>query len=341
MSNLTRIVRLNGIDITDWVISLPKTPLRKPDWGSIPSLKMLDIRVRSDDFAFHPYHPVSLLYGKRYDTIALTVEQYGQLQWSGYLNDVKHEGANKTTSLIGESKLQQALNVSGRLDSTTLTPSEAAQRLLILHEIPVDNASFARATDILNDVPCRVKVNPDVLEWQGTAGDILKMLASAGIGRFYLTSTGAIGFDTFIVDETPTISITITDDELMQWPTSQAKYMDKLVGYKVVYEFDEVSDTDLTKDIISLDFGPTQAVTFTTQGSAVYCGTQWVALSRRDYVDIDFAIEKDFALIVKMGSFITLDSELLGLNRPVEVIGLDNSDPRFLIVNGRFDKAIS
>lgn len=339
--NLTRTIYLDGLDITDWVISLPQTPQLKPNWGEIPALRLLEIQVRSDDFAFHPYHAVSLLYGRRYDEMELRVEQFDQVQWKGRLQDARHDGKRKQTTLVGEADLQRQLNRSGRLDSSVVTPAEAAKNLLILHDISTDNASFARATDLLNDIPVSARVNPDVLEWQGTLGDILKMLCSAGIGRLYLTSDGTIGMDSYFLDASPTIALTLTDDDLRQWPKTTDQNMEPLRGYRITWEFDETTSTDITDDILSLDFGPTQPVTLTTLAGAVYVGDTWQALSKRDYTDFTIALDKSFALVLELGSFITLDSDKLGLDRTLEIIGTDNSDPRWFQITARLDKGVS
>jgi hypothetical protein len=339
--NETRTIYLDGYDITKWVIKLPKTPQLKPDWGEIPSLKQLEIQVRSDDFAFHPYHQVSFLYGRRYDEMELRVEQYGQVQWKGDLLDARHDGQRKQTTLVGESVLQRQLNTSGRLDSNLLTPSEAAQNILILHNVSTHAASFAAATNLLNDTPCRVSVNPDVLEWQGTLGDILKLLMSAGIGRLYLTPSGTIGMDSYALDSSPTIALTLSDDDIRQWPKTNDQNMEPLAGYRIKYEYDEEVSTDVTEDILSLDFGPTAPVTMATQNSAIYCGDTWQALSQRDYTDFVLPLAKSFALVLELGSFVTLTSTKLGIDRTLEVIGTDNSDPRWFAITARLDKGVS
>jgi hypothetical protein len=339
--NLTRTVTLDGIDITDWVISLPQTPQLKPDWGEIPSLRLLEIQVRSDDFAFHPYHAVSLLNGRRYDEMELVVKQYDQVQWKGDLIDARHDGQRKQTTLVGESSLQRQLNRSGRLDSDVLTPSEAVKNLLILHNISVDNASFAAATNLLNDTPVNCRVNPDVLEWQGTLGDLLKMLCSAGIGRLFLTPDGAIGMDSYALDLSPTISVSLDDDDIRQWPKTNDQNMEPLVGYRVTYEFGETESTDVDNDILSLDFGPTQPVTLTTEAGAIYVGDTWQGLSKRDYTDFVIPLDKSYALVLELGSFITLDSTKLGIDRTLEIVGTDNSDPRWFAITARLDKGVS
>ena len=338
--NETRKVFLAGNEITRWVLDLPTLPNQKPEWGQIPSLPQLSIAVRSDDRAFDVVHPASFLYQKRLDTLTMRVEQFDQVIWSGFLLNVNVDLKAKRTTLVGESILQQKINRSARIDSTFLTPAEAARRLLLLHNVPVDTTSFGKADSILDDIPCRVRVNPSILEWLGTLGDLLLLLASAGIGRFYLLGSGAIGFDSYRLDETPTIAATIDDDDIMQWPTISEDAMEPMNGFTVNHAFGGVSSAG-NESISTRDFTAEHAVTMYDDASALYTGSQWVELSNRVYNRLDIAIRKTFGLFLTLQSFIRINSTALAIDRSAEIIGIDDGDKRWTKLTLRIDKGVA
>ncbi len=339
LGNIDREVFLNGIDITRWVVSLPTLPNQKPDWGQIPSLPLLNITVRSDNFEFHTIHPASFMFQKRLDELSLVVKQQGLVVWSGFLQDAHSDFTRKQATLIGESSIQQQINRSARIDTDLATPARVARNLLVLHNVAVDEISFSVADRILDDIPVRVRVNPSVLEWTGTLGDLLQLLASAGIGRFYLNQQGAIGFDTYILDETPLQSFEINDDITRQWPKITDESMEAMNGFTVKYLHGTEREAG-TNEISSMDFGSESSVQIATRAAAAYIGSQWVALSERLYNRVEIAIQKNFNLVVKLGTFIRLNSFLMGLDRTMEVIGIDDGDPRWVKITGRIDKGI-
>ncbi len=340
VGNTDRIVKLNGIDITKWVIKLPTLPQLKPDWGKIPSLPELNITVRSDDNAFSLQHPVSFVYQKRLDKMPLVVSQFGAVVWTGFLKNVKTNLSKHQSVLVAESALDRKLNTSGRLDSDLLTPARAAQNLLILHGIDTDAISFGKAHAILDDIPCRVRVNPSVLEWQGTLGDLLQTIGVAGIGRYFMTPSGAIGFDSFALDLAPVISSTITDRNIMSPDVKiDDESMDTMGGYTVDYVHGRVS-SEASEKLMTMDFTGTRSVSMETPASATYTGSQWVALSRVEYTRMKLAIKKELAWTLTLSSWITIDSTQMGINRSAEVIGIDDSDPRFAWITVRINKEV-
>jgi len=340
LGNTERQVFLNGIDITKFVIDLPTLPNAKPDWGQIPSLPFLNITVRSDGFEFHNTHPVSLLYQKRLDTLTLIVKQFDIVMWSGFLQDVHSDFKNKRATLIGEASIQQKLNLTGRIDTTLFTPAIVARNLLVLHNIPVDEASFSAADAILDDIPCRVQLNPSVLEWTGTVADILQLLASAGIGRFYLNQVGEIGFDTYIVDTSPLQALEIFDDRIRQWPKITDESMEVMEGFTVKYMHGEEKEVG-GDNLATMDFGSESTIQVVTPAAAIYIGSQWVELSKRIYNRVEIAITKELGWLIMLGSFLRLNSVLLGIDRSMEVIGIDDGDPKWVKITGRIDKGIS
>lgn len=335
-----REVFFGGIDITEYVIDLPTLPLMKSEWGAIPSFQQLSIVVGSANKEFHPTHPVSFLTGIDTYGVSVVVRQFGTTQWSGTLIDYDADLSGYKTTLVAASDLQQQLNTSGRLDSDEVTPSEAIRNLLTLHSIDTDSASFTAANDILNDIPCRVRVNPDLLEWQGTLADLISPLLAAGICRLWQTETGAIGCDSFRIDPNPTLGATITDDDLEKFPDIIDEGFNPLQGYSVKFLYGTTQSSDITEDIKSLDFSGEQIVTATTQATADYTGSQWVALSTRQYLRMELCVSRDLASIIAVGHHVTIDSDSLGFSGFGEVLGVDHSDPKWSRITVRIDKGL-
>jgi hypothetical protein len=328
--NINREVYLAGNEITNWVTLLPETPQLMPEWGEIPSLPRLNIQVRSDDFAFHPTHPVSLLYQKKLADMTLQVKRWNNVVWSGVLEDFTADYNRKSTTLIGQSLLSQAFNRSARIDTDDLLPSQAIANILTLHGIEYDNESFARADAILDDIPLRIRVRPDVLDWQGTLGELLKLICVAGLGRLYLTRNGAIGFDSFSPVTTTVQSFSIDDNDIMEQPVVENDEADIFDGYSIKWlHSDSPEESGSGTNIQSLDFSESSAVHVTTQAGAIYIGTQWIELSKESYYRLVINLKKDFALIAKIGAVIGIESDYLQISGIGEIIGIDDGDNRF------------
>lgn len=333
-------VTLEGIDVTKWVHKLSTTPLLKPEWGQIPSLKNMSIVMRSDDFMFTPTHPVSILFGVELNDIQIIVREFGQIVWRGTIADTQMDLKTYRCTLVCETFLQKQLNQIARIDTDLLTPAEIARNLLALYDVPFDNVSFSKAIDILDDIPCRVRLNPSVLEWDGTLGDILQTLATAGMGRFYVTANGDIGMDSYRLDQSPTTVIEINDEDLLQWVNLKNENMNKIEGYDVQgvhqpYTFGTKSKRK------SFNYGAESSVVVQDETSGRYIGETWITLSSREYQRLDIFVRKNIALVVELGSWIQFNSKKIGLNQPAEIIGIDNSDERWVKFIGRIDKAVA
>lgn len=338
LGNQARIVTLDGVDITDYVLDLPFTPAIKPKWGEIPDPATLAIQVRADDFFFVPTHPVSILFNRNFEEMAIVVTTFGSVSWSGYLLDVKPDLQAKRLTLIGDSILGQKIRSNGRIDTTTTNPADAAEKMLRLYDIPVDSASFSVAQGILDDIPVSIRVSPNSLEWAGSIADLLRLLALSSVGRFYLTKEGEIGFDAWALPDDPLALFTITDDILLQWPSMEDESFEPLDGYSVTFQFGTTKTG--SGNIKTLDFGANSAVIMTTQQGADYCGSQWVELSKIRYYRVICQLDKAYSLVAIMGDYVEFDSEKIGLSGVFgEIVGIDDGDSRWVSLTLLIDKA--
>jgi hypothetical protein len=161
--NTDRTFTVAGYDITRRVMEAALVPLRKPAYGQLPTTEPVTLTVRSNDHAFDPLSPVSLLYGLRLDETPVVIAQGGITRWSGYLSDVQGSPDGRVT-LTCETRIMARLNRAGRVDTTELlTPVDAAARMLAVYGIATDRASFSMAADRLTRIPVRCRILPSVL----------------------------------------------------------------------------------------------------------------------------------------------------------------------------------
>lgn len=340
ISNATRTIYLGGNEITRFVTAIPASPTVVSAWGALPDLPPLEIQCRNDNFAFTKAHPVSLLYGRRLATQSVEVKRAGLTLWKGFLTDAKTDAGRRAATLLADSPSAQKINAAARVDTTTTSPADAASRLLKLHNVPIDEASFARAAAILDDIPVEIKVAPSVFDWAGTLGDLLQLIATAGLLRFYLTPSGAIGCDSWAGDDSPTSSLTLTDADLMAMPGTESEESDPFEGYSVQYLYGTEVDGEGER-LQSLDFSANSAVQVTTAAGAAYIGSQWVALSRRVYTRVTAPIRKELGPIVRLGSYVTLDSDRLAISRTAEVVGIDDGDKKHTVLTLKIDEGVA
>lgn len=329
---------LDGYDITEWVLQVSHAPAIKSDWGQIPAIPGMSVTVRSNDFAFHPLHPASVLFGRDLTLMKLEVFENDFRVWAGYLTDAQLESQSRQVTLSGDSYLQRWLNMPARIDTTETSPAQAAENLLALYGIPTDSASFGQAKNLLDDIPSLVRVNPAVIDWGGTLGDILQLLASACVGRYFVAPDGSIGMDAYALDMAPIITATFTDRDLLQWPQVSNESIADVEGYAVTFLYGVVADGENRQ---AFDFGAQATVTMSDTGSAVYCGETWQLLSERDYLRIEFHLDRGYGAALPLGSWVRITSDRAGLDAPVEIIGLDSSDARWVRITGRIDKGIT
>lgn len=340
IGNETLIVLIGGIDITEFVISAPIAGVMKPDWGEIPTSPALSVLLENLEGQFSPNNLVSIFFGNSVENISLVVFRGGVIRWDGIIDSISIDISRKYATIKGETLLQNALNKSSKVFFGQDTPSQLAIDVLQQHNVPIDTESFQIAEDLLNDIPVQAEIVPDIFDWEGTLGDILQMLAVAGIGRFFYNTSGAIGFDTFnLLDNRPS-AFELTDDLLEQQPSITIEIRDRLRGYKVQYKFGTVEElitgVPFNNPLQTIDLGANSAVTLTGAGSAVYLGERWIEVSETPYYRITLNLDHEMASNLTMNMQFIINSDTLGLfDRKAEIIGIDLSDPKWGIITVR------
>lgn len=335
--NHARRVEIAGHDITNWVLTLPRTPATKPAWGEIVENNQLSITCRSDDGFMVPLNEVSLFYNKRIDEMTLKVFENDILKWSGSVVDVRADLASKRVTVQGDSYLSKRITSNALANTDPQNPAEAVRLLLAQADIDADPDSLSAAASVLEDVPMRLRITLDHLQWAGSLGDILRAICAASIGRMYLTERGTIGYDTWSPVGNPTITFDVTDDLLLRWPVLEDENMDPQDGWKVdfLHGVDEQPGTNIKQ----LDFTANSPVQLTTQTGAFYCGSQWVALSLRKYLRVTIHLDRNYILYLHLGRYLSVNSTRMGLFDTFgEVIGIDDGDERWVAVTLQIDK---
>ena len=140
-----------------------------------------------------------------------------------------------------------------------------------------------------------------------------------------------------MLDTEPTTVIEITDQDLMQHPVLNNESMNPIEGYAVKYLNGEATFGTNRK---SYNFSGESAVIVVDSTTAFWIGEQWLNLSNREYLRLDIHVRKSVSLIVELGNWIQLNSKIESINQPAEVIGIDNSDKRWIKFTVRIDKAV-
>jgi len=338
IGSLDRQLFLAGEEITDLTESVSVGTVSYPEWGSMPVSSPASFRVASNGLDFRPWNPVSLVYGLKNRDIALELLQGGNVRWTGTLEDLTTDPGAYRASLRGETRLTRAINRNGRVDTDELTPAEAAERLLNLQGVATDSASFARAAAILQALPVRVRVRPDVVNWQGTTGDILQLLCNAGLLRMGIGPDGAVRCQAWQDDTEPPGIASITDDLIQSWPQTEAIQFQPLDGYSITNLYFVDSFNAEADNVLSFDFGPNSAVQMVDAIASTYCGSQWIALHSKEWIRVRVHVDRAFGLSIINDDWIQLDSASLGVDAPMQVDGYDDSDARWITIIGRMDK---
>lgn len=326
-------VMFGGIDITDRVLSAPISPIMKPDWGQIPDLPNLTMEVRNDTHFFSGFDSGSPIYNVQLSTIIVTVERGFLPRYEGTVKSIDIDIKGKKATIVVENSLQRMINKNSKAYFDNLTAPELMIKLFILHQINYDIASFSKAIDILNDIPVNCNLNPSALDWIGNLADLLQLLSNAGMGRLYTNYNGTIGFETWIKNYSPPIALTLTDDDLMEWPTVDNVVRDRVGGYSIEYLFgtiqNKVPQIDNRTNIQSMDFGVNSAVGLVDAGGATYIGEKLIEISTFDYYQFCLFINHQKLFAIQMDSGIRLTSQKLGIDRTFVVEGMDWSDPKY------------
>jgi hypothetical protein len=305
----------------------------KPDWGQIPDLPDLTMGVRNDDNFFSGFRPDSPIYNIQLSTITVTVERGFLPRYKGTVKSLDIDIKGKKASIVVENPLARMINKNSKAYFENFTAPELISKLFILHQIDYDVQSFARATDILNDIPVNCILNPSALDWTGNLADLLQLLSNAGMGRLYTNYNGTIGFETWIKNYSPPVALTLTDDDLMEWPEVDNVIRDRVGGYSIEHLYgtieNKVTQIDNRTNIQSMDFGVNSAVGLTDAGGATYIGEKLIEISTYDYYQFCLFINHQKLFAVTMSSGVRLISTKLGIDRTFVVEGMDWSDPKY------------
>jgi hypothetical protein len=202
--------------------------------------------------------------------------------------------------------------------------------MLAVYGIATDRASFSMAADRLTRIPVRCRILPSVLTWAGTMGDILQLLASAGVCRFYVLPDGSVGCDAWEPPETYVLPVaTIRDRHIMQPLEISHEEAQPVTGYAIQY----VGGTDATSDrsdLLALDFGTNSVVQVFDTSATTYIGTTWREYHARRRTVTRMAVRRDFGIAVMSDRWLRVASDVLGLDFFGEVVGWDDTDKRWV-----------
>jgi hypothetical protein len=309
-----RLFKIGGYDVSAWVLSLIDATgiYNKPEWGGMPAAPRIQFKVVNDNNQFSSFSDVSLLYNKKVQDLTLKMlYQQGTseiLEWDGYIENIVE---NLTTNII-----------------------EIFGEIFQLYDIPVNESSFNRADSLLSGL-VTVQVDPNLVDSNINLYELQKLLAVAGYARIYINN-GEMHYEVY--DSTsPTITIALTDKDLMTDPQISLEES-QFKAYKVEYldgTIDSSGFVDGETPQQSLNFGLNSPVKITSQSAALQVGDQWEAISLLDKKRITFGVKHELGYILSLDSFVSLTVTDIGIEDNLEIIAIDRTDDKYIMITGR------
>jgi hypothetical protein len=178
-----------------------------------------------------------------------------------------------------------------------------------------------------------VALDPDLLETSITLMEVQKQLATSGYGRIY-PYNGKMYYQIYEDDVSPTITISLTDRDLMTHPKESIDEGDS-TPYQVSYIDGTADSTSWTTDCScqNLDFGPNAVVKIQSLTGATQVADQWEKISRLKKRTLEFAVKKSLGYLLNLNSFITINWKAGAIyNEIFEVIGKDETDKKYSVL---------
>lgn len=342
----TKSVLIDGYNIDNHVTAIQSSLAEKPQWGQMQISRQISVQCENSTRLFSPTNQFSILRQKVYSDYTVTIRDKASDRdlWTGVLSNVTTADGGETATLVCDPILQTIINSPGYFSLPENSPAELARQMLMLLNIPVDDYSFGNAHYTLTQYGVRVRMAPSLIEWSGTLADVLQMIASASCGRFYYTTRGKVGFDVFDRDlysrqtaitkhhaefnnySYPPPGYKITDEDITSSPQIDVEASTRQTGYRVTYMHGFVSFNEGTGAVTSFDFGPASPIQMLDAVSATFCGEQWLAMSRRQFMVTTFTIVSPRAAYIQLGDWLRIESARFGISDRGEVVGIDNLD---------------
>lgn len=306
-----RTVKLQGNDITKYILSIPSIVNSTSEYGQITSVDMPVLIGDNRHRFFDTDNPASPFFG------ALTLSNYlfeitdnGITVFSGNIDTLEANNETKQANITLKSTIQKKLE-KGLIyaSSSDSNPAEMAREICELYKIDINSDSFNRSSNIYND---NSVVTTAFFRGEGTLLDGLQQIAEIGCARVYVSS-GLINFEVFETKEALPVA-TFTDNfnnigyhPLYSRPKTQNIQKEPITGYKVEWTggFPAVfGDSEEQGKTITANKGST--VRIETLQSAVWIGEKWLEYFNTPQNMINFRISNHLG-------------RSLGVNYPVQI----------------------
>ena len=340
-SNKNRHLIIGGYDVSRYMLSsnIPYGTYRKPEWGDLPVDSQLDVSCINTAGIFSSLSAIGMLRGIDYKSAPIEIRTIEggikYIEWSGIIDQITEDHKSQTVSIKGTSKLSQTLNSPALLSFNAADPVTLSRNIFEQFGIAVDDGAYNSAINQLGGL-VTVKISPNFLESQLTLMEMQKLLSIAASGRIYTTNNG-MAMQVFSA-ATPTITTSIFDRDIMEHPIITS--MDDSVSpYSVAWQGGEAKSVDYITggQSQSLDFGPNSPVKILDNGSAIFVADQWESISKRKIRQVSLAIKNSIGRSLNLNSWIKMTWKKGGFDAiPLEIIGIDYTDPRYTKLDGRY-----
>src|SRR3990170_3988469 len=202
-------VTLGAIDISRFVINMPRVAEQTADYGQLLVMDMPVLIGENSRGFWDERNPASPFHGAAVAETPINVSRDGIPIWSGLIQGIRSDGRARTAEVTLRSEIQRKLDsgciyVSGTAANPADTPAGIARAICELYGIPIDSSSFGQSHGIYT--VDNVLLSSTMITPETTIRDALQQLAQIGAARIFW-SDGRMHFDVWTNTLTPPIAI--------------------------------------------------------------------------------------------------------------------------------------
>src|SRR3990172_2844374 len=330
-------VRLGNIDISRFVVAIPRIAEQTADYGQLLVMDMPTLTGENSQGFWHERNPSSPFHGADINEMFINIENDDLLVWTGLIQGIRSDGSAKTAEITLRSEIQRKLDsgciyVSGTATNPSDTPAGIARAICELYGIPIDSSSFGQSHGIYT--VDNVLLSSTMITPETTIRDALQQLAQIGAARIFW-SDGRMHFDVWTNTLTPPIAI-FTDTaalalasipavgRLMTPPTIEPLEKQVTNGYSVQWLG---GSADFGTEPISISAGPDAPFQIRSLQGAVWLGERWLDYMQTAQQRISFAVSAQYGRVLKLGFPIAIEHSAHGWssNEVIDIVSIDNS----------------
>lgn len=330
---MTQVFLLTS-DISDFVVTVPKIPIKTGEYGQTVINEISSITGLNNSGFWTVQYPGSPFYGASSLTgYTITIIQDGVTLFVGGIKNIRADDTTRLAEVALESALQRALAKGCEYLSDVGiadTPALAAMRIAQFYGIPVDTGSFGAAHAEFNLNAVYITVN---LPWPTmSVMDVFQSLADIGVARIYAIN-GTLYYDTYNIATSASV-YTFSDERagpdgctIMTNPIAEQVEKDATMGFSIDTVMGRAflgSSDDPGK---SISAGTDSPIRILSRQAGNYIGLKWLAYLNRPQTRVQFGAPVEITRQIPINAAVELDY-LTGFWAPtiLDTVEIDNTD---------------